>query len=93
MKKTLPGESRTADIETIDGWKKDQLMEGTKEYVLCDIYNADETHIYFSIFNLVYVLHLVETSAMVEQSKQQGSGVPYMYIVLANRHIHAALRC
>jgi len=24
----------------------------------------------------------VETSAMVEQSKQQGSGVPYMYIVL-----------
>lgn len=45
MKKTLAGESRTADTETVYGWKNDRLMEGTKEYDLCDIYNADDMSI------------------------------------------------
>ena len=49
MKKTLVGESRTADTETVDGRKNDRLMEGTKEYDLCDIYNADETRLFLNL--------------------------------------------
>jgi len=49
VKKTLAGESGTADTETVDGWKNDQLMEGTKEYNLCDIYNADETRLFLNL--------------------------------------------
>ena len=52
MKKTLAGESRTADTETVDGWKNDRLMVETKEYDLCD-YISLMRHVYFSIFNLV----------------------------------------
>jgi hypothetical protein len=98
VKKTLAGESRTADTERVD-WKNDQLMEETKEYDLCDIYtNAYETR---QFPNLLY---FAETTAMVEQSKQQDSGVPYMCIVLvvvinyrhlllANIQVHGVLRC
>jgi hypothetical protein len=50
VKKTLAGESRTADTETVDDWKNDRLMEETKEYDLCDIYtNVDETRLFLSL--------------------------------------------
>jgi hypothetical protein len=49
VKKTLAGESCTANTETVDGWKNDRLMEETKEYDLCDIYNADETCLFLNL--------------------------------------------
>jgi hypothetical protein len=40
-------ESRSVDSETVEDWKNDQQeIEG---YDLCDMYNADETGLFFSL--------------------------------------------
>lgn len=38
----LPGESRSVDPETVEGWNSYQLLQGTECYDFCDRYNADE---------------------------------------------------
>jgi hypothetical protein len=45
----LSGESRSADQETVEGWRSYQLLQEIKGYDPCDIYNADEASLFFNL--------------------------------------------
>jgi hypothetical protein len=42
-------ESRNIDSETVEDWKNYQLLQEIKGYDFCDINNADETCLFFSL--------------------------------------------
>jgi hypothetical protein len=45
----LSGKSRSVDPETVEGSKNYQLLQENEGYDLCDIHNANETGIFFSL--------------------------------------------
>ncbi|GBM47041.1 Tigger transposable element-derived protein 6 [Araneus ventricosus] len=47
--KTLSGESGDVDCETVDDWIQNQLPDLIKEYEQKDIFNADETCLFYNL--------------------------------------------
>ena len=45
--KAICGESSSVDTSTIDDWKRDTLQPLIREYRPCDIFNADETGLFY----------------------------------------------
>ncbi|GBM39867.1 Tigger transposable element-derived protein 4 [Araneus ventricosus] len=47
--KTVSGESEDVDCETVDDWIQNQLPDLIKEYEQKDIFNADETGLFYNL--------------------------------------------
>jgi hypothetical protein len=47
--RNLSGESRSVDSETVEDWNNYRLLQEIEGYDLCDINNADETGLFFSL--------------------------------------------
>jgi hypothetical protein len=47
--KVLSGESKSVDQKTVEQWKNEILLQKIRGYDLCDIYNADETGLFFNL--------------------------------------------
>ena len=47
--RTLAGQIKSTDSETVGDWKNDVLLQEITEYDPCGIYSSDETSLCFSI--------------------------------------------
>lgn len=47
--RTVCGESASVDVTSVEHWKKDVLPTIIKDYALRDIYNTDETGLFFNL--------------------------------------------